>query len=304
MVAINKRASIISLCLTAAVLLTGCDALQLGVETSTPAASPTAQSSPTAVPTLPTPLPPVMVTAGPVLPNQPPATATMAATEAPATGTSVSPTGQPTSDKPTVVPGPPGHEAILILYPGTNSSATSRARVLGQSDPTFEQNVVVQISDAGGALIATLSTTIGGIGGPAVGQGPFEVEVPFSVNAQQPGRISVFSISPRDGGLVHLASVDVTLLTGGTAAINPGLTLNETQIILEPALQASITGGKLHVSGFSDYVFESQLSLALCWQGVGARPTRSAARPATCWPPARPRSPPPAWANRVPSPAF
>jgi hypothetical protein len=43
-------------------------------------------------------------------------------------------------------------------------------------------------------------------------RGRFEAEVAFSSPASdEPGRIIVFDASPRDGGLVHLSSVEVTL---------------------------------------------------------------------------------------------
>jgi len=144
-------------------------------------------------------------------------------------------------------------------------------RVSGEADPTFEQNLVIEITDANGAVIATQATTIQSAG---AARGPFDAQVPFTVTAQEPGRILVFSTSPRDGGLIHLSSVDVTLLTGGTAEPFAGPVHNETHVILEPAPQASISGGSLHVSGFSDYVFESQLSLALCGEGGSGAPDK------------------------------
>ena len=271
----NPRISILSLCLAVACLLSGCDALQLGVETSTPAARPTpaATASP-AVPASATRATPTLPAATKVSAD----TATSAATvQPPASVTSANtpealPTREPTSEKPTVVPGPPDHEVILILNPGPNSSVTSPVRVLGQSDPTFEQSLVVQISDASGLVIASQPAMMRGIGGPAVSQSPFEVLVPFTVTAQEPGRISVYSTSPRDGGLVHLSSVEVTLLAGGTASITQGLDHKDVHVILEPAPQASISGGSLHVSGFSDYVFERQLALALCGEGGSGAP--------------------------------
>jgi hypothetical protein len=262
----NPRASIISLCLAAALLLNGCDALQLGVETPTPAASPATQATATSAAAV------AAATAAPASATKSPATSTVpagASTVAPITP-AVSPTPPPTPVKPTLVPGQPQvPEAILIITPGNGSLAMPLVRVSGEADPTFEQNLVIEITDANGAVIATQATTIQSAG---AARGPFDAQVPFTVTAQEPGRISVFSTSPRDGGLIHLSSVDVTLLTGGTAEPFAGPVHNETHVILEPAPQASISGGSLHVSGFSDYVFESQLSLALCGEGGSGAP--------------------------------
>jgi len=285
----NPRVRIVSLCLAAAWLLAGCDALQLGVETPSPTPRP---AQPTTAATA------VLPSASPAAPTQPPAAATSAATVlvtgtlAPATATSganvlatgtsapatsvpataagVGLTGQPTTPNPTVVPGQPQVvEAVLILTPGNNSSVASPVRVSGDADPTFEQNLVIEITDASGAVIAKQSTTIQGIG--AV-RGPFDAQVPFNVSTAGPGRISVYSTSPRDGGLVHLASEEVMLSTEAVAKPVAGQTHTETHVILEPAPQASISGGHLHVSGFSDYVFESQLALVLCGEGGSGAP--------------------------------
>ena len=260
----NARARLISFSLVAGLLLAGCDALQLGVETATPPAP----SMPATAATVAAITTAAATTAPPASPAKLAATATLhvvLSTQAPTAGPVASPTSPPT-----VVPGSPHvPEVILILNPGNSSSVTSPVRVTGEADPTFEQNLVVQISDANGKVIATKPATIQGLG--AV-RGPFDVQVPFAVAAAGPGRISVFSTSARDGGLVHLASVEVTLLNGGAAAATTGPIHNETYIILQPAPRASVSGGRLHVTGFSDYVFEGQLSLALCGQGGSGTP--------------------------------
>jgi len=99
-------------------------------------------------------------------------------------------------------------EAIEIVDPVIGSTVTSPVHVAGEANPTFEQNLVVQISDADGNVIATVPTTIQA----DVGQrGPFFVEAPFTVDSEQPGRISVYAASARDGGITHLSSVEVTL---------------------------------------------------------------------------------------------
>ena len=74
-------------------------------------------------------------------------------------------------------------------------------RVSGQADPTFEQNLVVQVTDAGGAVLATQSTTIQADAGQ---RGTFDVDLAFTSASDQPGRVSVYSTSARDGGLLHM----------------------------------------------------------------------------------------------------
>lgn len=176
----------------------------------------------------------------------------------------------PTSEPPTAAPpasgDEEGREAILILEPGITSNVTSPVRVAGLADPAFEQTVIVQVSDESGETVGALATQIQA---DVSQRGPFEVEVPFTVSADQAGRILVFTISPRDGGLTHLASVEVTLLASGAATINPAERHKESIAIFEPQLLASISGGTLHLSGFSDYVFENVLNVALCGAGGG-----------------------------------
>jgi hypothetical protein len=160
-------------------------------------------------------------------------------------------------------------EVILVLNPGSTSSVVSPVRVAGRAEATIEQNLVVQIADANGAVIATKLTTITSSAPQA---GPFDTTVPFTVSGNQPGRISVFSTSARDGGLLHLASAEVTLLAGGSATLVAGPTNYEVHAISVPASLAQISGGHLHVAGYSDYVFESQLALALCGEGGSGAP--------------------------------
>jgi hypothetical protein len=160
-------------------------------------------------------------------------------------------------------------EAILILEPGPNSQVTSPVHIAGTSDPTFEQNLVVTVTDESGAVIALEPTTIQAA---APDRGPFEIDLAFSITADQPGRISVYDVSARDGGLVHLSSVEVTLLAGGAAVINPPPAAPETISIFGPVHLAEISGGAFTVSGFSEYFFESNLGVVVCGEGGSGAP--------------------------------
>jgi hypothetical protein len=160
-------------------------------------------------------------------------------------------------------------EAILILEPGPNSQVTSPVRIAGMADPTFEQNLVVTVTDESGAVIALEPTTIQA---PSPERGPFEIDLAFSVPADQPGRISVYDVSARDGGLIHLSSVEVTLLAGGSPVINPPPAAPETIAIFGPVHLAEIPGGGFTVSGFSEYFFESNLGVVVCGEGGSGAP--------------------------------
>lgn len=151
-------------------------------------------------------------------------------------------------------------EAIVILQPGPNSSVNSPVTVRGQSRPTFEQNLVVAIYGEDGGLLAQRPTTLDS---PMGEPGNFNIEIPFTVDHEQFGRVSVYETSAMDGGIVHLSSVEVTLWNGlaVVASPTPGF---ESIDIQSPAPMAEISGGVIQVSGYSDYYFESNLGMVLC----------------------------------------
>jgi hypothetical protein len=50
------------------------------------------------------------------------------------------------------------------------------------------------------------------VSAPLGGRGPFSGTVSYTPSGpSQPGRVEVFDSSPRDGGTIHLSSVEVTL---------------------------------------------------------------------------------------------
>jgi len=222
----------------------------------TPTALPPTAVPPTAAPPIASPLPPT-----PDISATPPPTSPPAASDTPAPTESPIPTVDPASA-----------EAIQILEPGLSSRITSPVRVAGFSEPTFEQNLVIQVTDENGDILSTTPTTILSGAGLA---GPFVQEVTFSVAAEQAGRISVYHASARDGGLVHLSSVELTLLPAGAADIVTVPPYSEVHAITLPAHLADVSGGTIHIEGFSEYVFEATLGLALCGEGGSGAPDPS-----------------------------
>ncbi len=67
----------------------------------------------------------------------------------------------------------------------------------------------VRVRDQGGEEIGTGTLSIMA----ALGErGPFSGTITFTLTGgSQPGRIEVFDVSPRDGHVIHLSSVEVTL---------------------------------------------------------------------------------------------
>jgi LysM repeat protein len=110
---------------------------------------------------------------------------------------------------PETVAAPPVVEAPLIIEsPTENASVTSPVTVTGFGR-AFGNNLAVEILDQDGNRIAKAYATVEA----ELGQiGPFTAEVEFTPPAAaQPGRILVYSQHPRDGAMVDLASVEVTL---------------------------------------------------------------------------------------------
>jgi LysM repeat protein len=129
---------------------------------------------------------------------------------------------QPTAVQPQPTPAAPTPDAyqgeeIVIISPGRGVTVTNAALVTGFASSPFEQTVVVAVLDGSGGRIGLASGIIAGEYGQ---RGPFSVTVPFTVPANsQPGRIQVFTESPRDGALEHLSSVTVMLQGAGLDAL-------------------------------------------------------------------------------------
>lgn len=121
-----------------------------------------------------------------------------------ATATAPAPTN---TSSPTTVPA--SLAFIQILQPAGGSSVVSPLKVSGESNSTFEQNLVVAVYDSTGKQLALKPATIQAELGR---RGPFSIEIPFTVTREQPGRVSVYDTSAANGGIIHLASVEVTLL--------------------------------------------------------------------------------------------
>lgn len=152
-------------------------------------------------------------------------------------------------------------EAIFIAQPGPGSRVVSSPlQVSGEADPTFEQNLVVRLLLANGTELALVPTTIGADLGE---RGPFSVEVPFAVTGEEQAFIQVYATSARDGGIIHLASVGLTLSDSGEeqiATVEPHL---ERIQITRPIPGDTVSGGAITVSGVALASFEQTLVVEL-----------------------------------------
>jgi LysM repeat protein len=184
--------------------------------------------------------------------------------------------GQPTAAPPQPTPSLPTpasypSEEIAIISPGRGVTVTNPALVTGFASSPFEQTVVVAVLDGSGGRIGLASGIITGEYGQ---RGPFSVKVPFTVPANsQPGRIQVFTESPRDGALEHLSSVTVMLQGAGLDALLGQLdaAVNaKDYAALEAAMDPSFSLGLYRSERAQIKPAEMRARLQLSYLGPGA----------------------------------
>jgi hypothetical protein len=100
-------------------------------------------------------------------------------------------------------------ERIQITSPASLAIVTSPVMVTGVGEAVQHNMLGVRVRDQGGEEIGTGTLSIMAALGD---RGPFSGTITFTVTGgSQPGRIEVFDVSPRDGNVIHLSSVEVTL---------------------------------------------------------------------------------------------
>ena len=186
----------------------------------------------------------------PATPSQPSPTQGASTEQAPA----ASP-----SSAPTEAAGPA--EAIWIQTPGNGSRLVGQVHIQGEAEPTFEQTLVVQLVALDQEPFLVLAQQAVIIGADAGMRGAFVADLAFDSGAasDRPGAVNVFSTSPRDGGITHLASIQVTLAGGGSEAILAGERGQERIAIHAPASADRVTGGTVHLEGAAWASFEQTL---------------------------------------------
>ncbi|MBN1267373.1 MAG: hypothetical protein JXA25_17915 [Anaerolineales bacterium] len=164
-------------------------------------------------------------------------------------------------------PGAAAQEAILILEPGPGSRVLSPLHVTGWADPTFEQTLLARVLRTDGSLLIDQPIQIAADMGQ---RGPFGADLPFSVTEAENVLVQILDISARDGGVVHLASVGVTLLPGGDEVLSQAGLAEERLQIFRPAPGETIRGGRVLVEGYGLASFENSLVVEV-YDAGGAR---------------------------------
>jgi hypothetical protein len=100
-------------------------------------------------------------------------------------------------------------EVIQVSSPKAGAQVASPVTVSGFAGPAFEGTLVIEVHGEAGQLVGEGTATLQVDEIDA--RGPFETQVVFTVDTEQGGRVSVFTVSPRDGRIEHLSSVNVRL---------------------------------------------------------------------------------------------
>jgi len=99
-------------------------------------------------------------------------------------------------------------EAIVITTPVEGAGVASPIQVSGWAKPS-ENTVSIDVLDESGILVGQGFAIVSADAGE---YGPFQGTVEFrGITRAQTGRVQIYTVSPRDGGIVHLASVEVEL---------------------------------------------------------------------------------------------
>ncbi len=109
----------------------------------------------------------------------------------------------------TLITGSEQPAALWIQVPTANAAIQGGVvHISGFGGPAFEQTLNMSVLNESGQVIANTPVTLQAEAGQA---GAFAVDLPYQVANTQAGVIQISVASPRDGGLTHVASVDVTL---------------------------------------------------------------------------------------------
>ncbi|MBN2554876.1 MAG: hypothetical protein JXA97_02965 [Anaerolineales bacterium] len=151
-------------------------------------------------------------------------------------------------------------EAIWIMQPASGSRVTAPLVLRGEASPTFEQTLIARLVNVEGAVILQQPVQIAA---PLGERGIFEAAIPFAVEGIENALLQVYSISARDGGILHLASAGLMLQAEGPAEIRVSEEMDERLVIASPAAGSDLLSGSFTISGYGTSSFEGTLVLSL-----------------------------------------
>jgi hypothetical protein len=152
-------------------------------------------------------------------------------------------------------------ERLAILSPGPGSQVTSPFRVIGWGGPSLNERVHLRLLGEDGRLLAQRTTYLQAI--PS-GTGRFSTELTFEIpGVAEAARLEVSTQDPRTARLAHLSTLDLVVLSAGSALIHPALHGPEQITILSPRDGAVLRGGNFLLRGAAWSNHGSTLAAAL-----------------------------------------
>ncbi len=115
----------------------------------------------------------------------------------------------PEGSTPTINPAESNLERIVITSPAIGDVVSGGVLLVeGYGRATFENTLVVELSDANGTVLDQVAVTVNA---PLGQYGRFSVEIPYQVTEETPARVAVRDVSPAYGGDAHVSSLIVRL---------------------------------------------------------------------------------------------
>lgn len=117
----------------------------------------------------------------------------------------------------TVSPTSMRSDNIIVTAPQAGSNVSSPFVVRGEAR-TFENNVVLRLTEQGGRVLVEDFTTAQS---PDIGQfGPFEMEISYPATTQSSATLEVFQYSARDGSEIDKVTIPLTLQANENLTVN------------------------------------------------------------------------------------
>lgn len=158
---------------------------------------------------------------------------------------------EPPEPPPTPSPIPPSiglpDEQLSIFSPGPGSIVTSPIQVSGFGGPSQRDRVRLRLLGEDGRVLSqgySYLLVLPGNSGRFYGQVPFDIHL-----VAEASRLEVAMFNLRDTQLSHLTTVDVTLITEGSALVHPALKGAEKLVLLRPRDETLVEGGTVLVQG-------------------------------------------------------
>lgn len=140
-------------------------------------------------------------------------------------------------------------EQIKIFQPGPGSQITSPFQVAGWAGPSYKDRIQLRLLGEDGRVLAQDTAWLHVL--PDVGNsGRFYREIPFDIPlVAEAARLEISAYDYQDGQLSHLSTLNLTLLSTGSALVHPAIVGAEKLAILSHRPETTIEGGRALVHG-------------------------------------------------------